>query len=139
VAISAVEVVAALAGLFDGAADEYVDVGTGEMLLRVLVTIPIGTVAVEELIFRGSLHGLLTSVTSADRAMAAGAVLFGLWHVPAIAGDGVGTIVGTLAATTAAGVGFVWLRRRSDSLAAPILAHLATNSTAYALAWLVSR
>lgn len=41
----------------------------------------------------------------------------------------------TFLATTAAGVGFEWLRRRSGSLAAPALAHLATNSVTFAVAW----
>jgi len=37
------------------------------------------------------------------------------------------------------GIGFAWLRVRSDSLIAPMLAHLATNSLTYAAAWLVSQ
>lgn len=139
VAISATEVIGALAGFFDSRAEDLDGVTTGEMLLRVLVTIPLGTVLVEELTFRGSLEGLLRSTTTATRSMAAGAALFGLWHVAPIADEGVVTVLGTVAATTVAGVGLIWLRRRSASLVAPMLAHLATNSTAYALAWLVSR
>lgn len=132
VAISAVVAVAAALGLLD---DERTDVGVGEMALRVLVVIPIGTVLVEELAFRGVLYGLLERVTSPGRAIAAGAMLFGLWHAPPLAGDGVAVVAGTVAATTVAGVGFVWLRRRSDSLLAPVLAHLATNSVTFALSW----
>ncbi len=140
VAISAAEVVGALAGVFDDHAADLVDVTASGMLFHVLVTIPIGTVVVEELIFRSSLDGLLTTSGSVRRTMAAGAVLFGLWHVPAIAGDdGIVTVVGTFAATTTAGAVFIWLRHRSDSIAAPMLAHLATNSTAYTIAWIVSR
>lgn len=61
------------------------------------------------------------------------AVLFGFWHVPGvIAGaddaDDVATVVsaaaGTVVATTVAGLVFIWLRRRSDSLLAPMLAHV---------------
>ena len=40
-------------------------------------------------------------------------------------------MVGTIAVTTVAGVLFAWLRLRSGSLVAPILAHIATNSFAY--------
>ena len=51
------------------------------------------------------------------------------------AGGGVGTVVfsvaGTVSLTTAAGLAFVWLRLRSNSLVAPALAHVATNSLAY--------
>ena len=34
-----------------------------------------------------------------------------------------------------AGLGFAWLRVRSDSLVAPMLAHWATNSLAFVVAW----
>jgi membrane protease YdiL (CAAX protease family) len=46
-----------------------------------------------------------------------------------------GAVVGTVAATTTAGVAFAWLRLRSGSLLAPILAHIATNSLAFSVAW----
>jgi membrane protease YdiL (CAAX protease family) len=142
-AIVAAALVPALRDLFD---DDRARVDAATMAVRVLVVIPIGTVLVEELIFRGVLHGLLTRLTTATGALVLGAVLFGLWHVfPAWrAADGttldrLGVAVGTLVATTAAGVGFVWLRTRSGSLVAPALAHLATNSLAYAAAWFFTR
>jgi membrane protease YdiL (CAAX protease family) len=131
-AVSSVVAVGAVAGLLD---DPEADVGAGEMALRVLVVIPVGTVVVEELVFRGALQGFLDRLTSPGPAMAIGAGLFGLWHVPPIWGEGVGVVVGTVAATTVAGVGFTWLRRRSGSIVAPMLAHLATNSTTFALSW----
>lgn len=134
-AITAVIAAGAALGLVDGLDEPG---SAGAMLWRVLVLIPVGTVLVEEMIFRGALHGLLNEVTDPVRAWIAGAVLFGLWHVPPIAGDGAWPVVGTLAATTAAGAGFVWLRRRSDSVVAPMLAHVATNSVAYAAAWLLA-
>jgi uncharacterized protein len=66
-------------------------------------------------------------------------VLFGFWHIlPALNDTNgksgaatVGVVVGTIGVTTAAGVLFAWLRLRSESLAAPVLAHIATNSLAY--------
>jgi membrane protease YdiL (CAAX protease family) len=111
-------------------------------VLAPLLVIPLGTVVFEETIFRGVLLALLLRRCTRWRAIALSAVLFGLWHlVPAIsaahgksAGAAIGTVVGTLAVTTAAGVAFAWLRLRSGSLAAPILAHVATNSLAYAAA-----
>ncbi len=144
--ISAVVVVGGVVGLVsdDGAADT----SSGAMLLRVLVVIPIGTVLAEELAFRSALHGLLTEVVSSRwMVVAVGAVLFGLWHVvPAYRGGAAGTDVvevgttgaalGTFVATTLAGIGFLWLRTRSDSVVAPMLAHLATNSVTFAVAWL---
>lgn len=137
VAISGVIALGAAAGLLS---DDRTDVSASEMVLRVVVIIPLGTVLVEELIFRGALDGLLVRVTTPFRATAVGAALFGLWHLPPMIGDAsIVAMAGTLAATTAAGVGFVWLRRRSGSLVAPMLAHLATNSTTFALSWLVGR
>lgn len=135
-AITVVVAGAALVGLLD---DARTTIGLGDMLVRVLVAIPIGTVLMEEFAFRGVLYGLLERITTPVRSIAAGAVLFGLWHVPPIVDDGVWTVLGTLVATTVAGVGFVWLRRRSGSLLAPVLAHLATNSVTFALSWVASR
>ena len=45
------------------------------------------------------------------------------------------TVAGTFVVTTIAGVGFLWLRTRSGSVVAPMLAHLATNSLTFAVAW----
>ena len=49
--------------------------------------------------------------------------------------DRPGQSAGTVLATTVAGVGFGWLRVKSGSLLAPVLAHLATNSLTFAIAW----
>lgn len=135
-AITLVVAVGAVAGLLE---DDRTDVSAGDMLWKVGVTIPLGTVLVEELAFRGALCGLLERTTTAGRAWAAGAVLFGLWHVPGAWNDGAAVVAGTFVATTAAGAGFVWLRRRSGSLVAPILAHLGTNSSTFALSWATTR
>jgi membrane protease YdiL (CAAX protease family) len=113
---------------------------TGQRVLEPLVYIPIGTVLFEELIFRGVLLGvLLRGVASHGVAILASAVIFGLWHLPNALGDasghglvgGAGIVTGTIAATTVAGVLFAYLRVRSGSLVAPVLAHVATNSFAY--------
>lgn len=133
-------------GLTGVVSDGRTDVTLGQMLLRTLVVIPLATVLTEEIAFRGALHGLLQRVLPPGRTIVAGAVLFGLWHVfPTWRGgevDAGGVEVdralaaaGTFVATTAAGLGFVWLRVRSGSLVAPILLHLATNSVTFAVAW----
>jgi len=133
-------------GLLGALTDDRADVSAGSMLLRAVLVIPLGTVLVEELAFRGTLHALLDRVGGPRWTWVVGAVLFGLWHVfPAWRGGAVdtdlaevgrvATTTGTLVATTLAGLVFVWLRVRSDSLVAPVLAHLATNSVTFALAW----
>ena len=62
------------------------DITAGRLLLDVLVTIPLGTVVVEELAFRGALLGLLRQAMPTARAVVACSLLFGLWHVPGGAG-----------------------------------------------------
>jgi membrane protease YdiL (CAAX protease family) len=120
------------------------DIGAGELLLRTLVVIPVGTVLVEEVAFRGVLQGLAGRLLTPVRAGALTAVLFGWWHVlpawnSAEPGEQAAAALGTLVATTAAGAGFSWLRHRSGSLLAPVLAHIATNSAALVGAWLAMR
>lgn len=117
--------------------DAYVTAGA--LLWRIGVMIPLGTVLVEEVIFRGVLHGLLLRVWSPARAWVTGATLFGLWHVfPAWRAEGFLLAAGTFVATTVAGAVFVWLRVRSDSLVAPLLAHLATNTVPLNVAWVLA-
>lgn len=120
--------------------DDRVDVGLGKMLFEVLVEIPLATVMFEEVAFRGVLLGLLRKRLPTWPAVVVSAVLFGLWHVDGVLHrhDGPGlaaAVAGTVAATTVAGLGFAWLRVRSDSLAAPMLAHWATNALAFVVAW----
>ena len=128
--------------------DDRAEIGLGPMLWRVLVVIPVATVLVEELVFRGVLLGLLRRLLTAGRALVASAVVFGLWHLlPVWRGGGAGDLEGgslgavaaTFVATFAAGLGFGWLRQRSGSLVAPICAHIGTNSVTFAAAWIVAR
>lgn len=124
-------------------ADDRADIGLGSLLVRALVVIPLGTVLLEELAFRGLLLALLQRVTSSTRAVLGASLLFGLWHIP-VAWNSSTTarmlsVGGTVVATTVAGLGFCWLRLRSRSIVAPVLAHLATNSVALTVAWMVGR
>ncbi len=119
------------------------DIGAGQLALEALVTIPIGTAVVEELAFRGVLLGMMRSRLSVVPAVLITSVLFGLWHLdPILTGPGSpshrsAVALGTFVATTIAGVGFAWLRLRSGSLVAPIMAHIATNSVSLVAAWMV--
>ena len=120
--------------------DDRVDVSLGKMLFEVLVEIPLATVMFEEVAFRGVLLGLLRKRLPTWPAVVVSALLFGLWHVDGVLHrhDGPGlaaAVAGTVLATTVAGLGFAWLRVRSDSLVAPMLAHWATNSLAFVVAW----
>lgn len=134
----AVGAMASLSALVD---DPRGDIALGELARRALVVIPLGTVLVEEIAFRGALLGLARRVMSPTRSVAVTAGLFGLWHVLPVLRSGSGSpwaeAALTLAGTTVAGLVFGWLRIRSDSLVAPVLAHTATNSGALVAAWLV--
>lgn len=88
--------------------------------------IPVGTVWTEELAFRGVLQPLAAEAFGSRAGAVIQAVTFGLAHIrPArAAGD---SIAGTVLVTGLFGGLLGWLRERSGSVAAPMLAHLALN------------
>ncbi|MBN7490388.1 CPBP family intramembrane metalloprotease [Mycobacteroides abscessus subsp. abscessus] len=88
--------------------------------------IPVGTVWSEELAFRGVLQPLATEAFGRTAGSAVQAMVFGLAHIrPArAAGD---SIPGTVLVTGMFGWLLGWLRERSGSVVAPMLAHLALN------------
>jgi membrane protease YdiL (CAAX protease family) len=114
------------------------------------VRIPIGTVAWEEVAFRGVLQAALRRVMPRGAAVTVTSVVFGVWHVRptagalrvnGLAGDRRRATAGVLAGvavTTAAGAFLSWLRERSGRVAAPALLHLAANSGGLVAAWAVS-
>jgi CAAX protease family protein len=130
------------------------DGGLGWAALRaVLVVVPLGTVVPEELAFRGVLLALLSRRSGVRAGVLLSSGLFGLWHVlPSLGGgtanatiagvvgaDGGGTavrVVVTVLFTSLAGVALCWLRLRSDSLLAPMLAHWTVNSLGVIVAML---
>jgi membrane protease YdiL (CAAX protease family) len=127
-------------------------------LIASMIVIPLQTVIPEELAFRGVLHGAMSRAWGFRGVAAAGSLLFGLWHIATslgltssnvgftrLFGGGYGGmlagIVLAVAATTAAGFVFTWLRRRSGSLIAPIALHWSLNgmgALAAALVWHLS-
>lgn len=131
--------------------------GTGRhrFAYEVLFRIPLATAIPEEVIFRGALYGIFAKKHSPVVAATLSSLIFGLWHVlpthqsieTRAAGASVrehthrrlGTIAGAVAATTAAGYALCWLRLKSQSLVAPILAHGAANSIAFIAGRVVGR
>ncbi len=122
--------------------DRIVEGTIGLSLYHALFRVPIGTALYEEVLFRGIVFGMLARRTSALVAALWSSVLFGLWHVlPALdaietnpIGDVFGgswePVVAAVLSTFLAGMVFVWIRLYSGSIVAPIIVHIATNSTA---------
>jgi len=110
-----------------------------QLAYDVLLRIPVGTVAWEEIAFRGVLRAALRRVLAEPAATAVGSAVFGLWHIRPTAealalnrlaaGREARILAVTAVAAWTAGAGalFCLLRERSGSLAAPVLLHLATN------------
>ena len=116
---------------------------------ELFVRIPVMTAATEELLFRSVLLGIASEWLGVRRATVYTSLVFGAWHVvPALhshrqnkaaadAVDGKGgraaLVVGTVAATSAAGLGLCALRLRTKSVVAPIIVHAAVNTVAFAV------
>jgi len=124
-----------------------------QTLWLAFVRVPLGTVLLEEVAFRGVLFGLFRRRFGPWGATLGSSLLFGIWHVlpslqiaqsvPVI-GQTLGpaadasliSVMGAVVFTTLAGVALVMLRRWSHSLLAPALAHWATNGLGYIFSWL---
>ncbi len=137
-------------------ADERaIKVSGTEVAVKSLVEVPVGTVLLEEVVFRSVLLGLLVSEYGTAWGVAGSSFLFGLWHIlPSLEmhdshsltsqlGTGwrgkLMTVVGTIVATGAAGVMFAMLVVWSGSVLAPVGLHWAMNSMGAVAAWLVPR
>ncbi|GID29360.1 CPBP family intramembrane glutamic endopeptidase [Paractinoplanes brasiliensis] len=116
----------------------------GAALMAAFIIVPLGTVLLEEIAFRGVLMGLVNRHRGAVWASITSSVLFGLWHIlPSLrlnsanqavgAAVGAGTpgrilaVLGAVAFTALAGLLLCELRRRSGSLLAAAALHWATN------------
>lgn len=134
--------------------ERVVEARPTRLFYEAFIRIPFGTALHEELLFRGVAFGALVRRTSPLTAAAVSSALFGLWHIiptlqtlplnPAGAYFATrraraGAVTGGVLGTGLAGFVFVWLRLRSNSIVAPILAHIGTNSIAYLTAAAVAR
>ncbi|GAA2446865.1 type II CAAX endopeptidase family protein [Actinomadura vinacea] len=130
------------------------EAGTGRMAFEVFVRIPLGTVLLEELAFRGVLYALVKVEHGVVWATFVSSVLFGLWHVLPSAGistvnpsftrlfgtGSLGALVAvavTVLVMTLAGAFLCELQRRSGSLIAPAALHWATNGLGFVAAYCV--
>jgi membrane protease YdiL (CAAX protease family) len=133
--------------------DRRVDGGIVRMFYMAFVRIPFGTVLLEEFAFRAALPAVFAKHMSTFRAAVVASVLFGFWHVlPSLnlsevnpffewlLGDGTAGKIGGIAIAVfgsfLAGLWLSFLRFRSGSILAPVIAHWASNAGAYVLAWI---
>jgi uncharacterized protein len=133
--------------------DSRAHISGGRLAYELGVSIVLLTAIPEEFAFRGVLLGSGVKLWGPWRASLASSVLFGLWHIAptlhtmgdnravsglsATVGGQVLLVLGAIAVTFVAGLVFCWLRLRSRSLIAPVMAHAAINGLALAVAWLV--
>ena len=131
--------------------DSRAQISGGRLVYELGVSIVVFTAIPEEFAFRGVLLGSGLRLWGPWRASLATSVLFGLWHIaPTLhtmsdnhvfrgasgsVGGQVLLVLGSIAVTFVAGLVFCWLRLRSGSLIAPVMAHAATNGLALAVAW----
>jgi len=136
--------------------DRRVSAGTATWLYQTFVRIPLGTAVLEETAFRAVLPALFALRWGIGRGYLAASVCFGLWHVlPALGlnevnpvatrvfGSGAGgvtvAVLFAVIGTAMAGLWWSWIRHRSGSVLSTMIAHVASNSVAYTIAWLVTR
>jgi len=131
--------------------DTRAQISGGRLLYEIGVPIVLLTAIPEEFAFRGVLLGSALRLWGPWRASLVTSALFGLWHIAptlhtmsdnravrglsATAGGQVLLVLGSIAVTFVAGLVFCWLRLRSRSLIAPIVAHAAINGLALTVAW----
>jgi membrane protease YdiL (CAAX protease family) len=134
--------------------DSRAQISGGRLLYELAVPILLLTAIPEEFAFRGVLLGSGLRLWGPWRASLVTSALFGLWHVvptlhtmsdnAAVAGASASlagqvlVVIGSVAVTFLAGLAFCWLRLRSRSLIAPVMAHVATNGLALTVAWLIA-
>lgn len=120
--------------------DRRADLLPRALAFHVLVRIPVGTAAFEEVVFRGVLLAAFLAVVPAVWAVAASSIVFGLWHVAPTrrtldingivdAGARRREIAAAVVVTSVGGVVFSLLRLGSGSVLAPVLAHAAVNGS----------
>ena len=131
--------------------DSRAQISGGRLLYELGVSIVLLTAIPEEFAFRGVLLGSALRMWGPWRASLVTSLLFGLWHIAptlhtmsdnravrglsATAGGQALLVLGSIAVTFVAGLVFCWLRLRSRSLIAPIMAHAAINGVALTVAW----
>lgn len=124
------------------------------MLFQVLIRIPLGTVILEEIAFRGvlpALFGAAPSIRWRWGPVLGASTLFGMWHIlpsigintgnsavkDALGGSQLLTTLLAVVSMTIAGVLMCALARLGKGVKTTMLLHWATNSLGFVAAWLI--
>ena len=133
--------------------DRRVEGGTARLFYEVFIRIPLGTVLLEEVAFRGPCRRSSPSTCRRSVPSCSSSALFGLWHVlPSLSladvnpvfegllGTGsagkLGGVAIAVVGTFLLGLWLCFLRYRSGSILAPIIVHVASNTGGYVFAFL---
>jgi uncharacterized protein len=104
-------------------------VGGLDALLAVVLAVLIAPV-LEELVFRGALHGALRSRVGVRPAAVVSSAVFALIHLEIVTSS-----PAFLVQLFLLGLVFVWLYERTGNLVAPVAAHLVFNAISIAIAY----
>lgn len=126
--------------------DERYNQSYNLVLYAVFITLPLFTVLLEELAFRGVLFGMLQTIVSQNYALILSSISFGVWHLFSAGAINMSAfplslpkiviVVGVVLATSLAGMFLTWTRIKSGSLITPILIHWTINATGMLFAYL---
>lgn len=136
--------------------DKRVEDSLPAMIYQAFIRIPLGTAVLEETAFRAVLPAVFALRWGVLRGSIVASLCFGLWHVlPAlhlntvnptansVFGNGSAgvtvAVVFAVVGTMLGGLFWCWIRYWSRSILSTMLAHVATNSVAYVIAWGVAR
>lgn len=157
--VGSTALVFALGMIIPATSDAFLDTRIGgadlaTMLFVILVQIPLGTVVLEEIAFRGVLPALMGAAPAIRWRwvpVLGASLLFGLWHILPSMGIGqanaaVGGTIGTnpwvtttaaVLSMTVAGVLMCVMARLGKGVKTTMLLHWATNSLGFFAAWLL--
>ena len=122
-----------------------------EIFFYILFIIPLSSVLIEEVIFRGVIPFVLSKKSSIKSSYVVSSLMFGLWHVVTAGSvslnfarnqlipEAVMVSSTIVLFTFLVGLFFSWLRVRTKSLFAPIFVHWFSNGLGVLLAYLASR
>ena len=122
---------------------------TRSLIGALVLSLPIYTVIIEEIIFRGVMPALLMRSTSVQLAFVLSSILFGLWHIlPSLQMKSVSIFGGALfvprpvvigssiVAPFVVGLLLSFMAYKSKSIIAPMIVHWSINASGMALAFL---